>query len=239
MLPPSLTQCHEPRQHAQSVPAAFLRVVLHAQHIAMADIAGDLHLAVDRIGNQILRQKLLGIKRMHIIDERLFFCTDDRIGLCVFQAIPSDVRDLDVRILHADDLSLQQSQPFALFDLIAFLKEHLHAQTDAQQRFSRMGLFFDRFDETGLFQIAHAIAKGADPREDQTVRCGQRRWVLTDLISGLDRIQGVADAVQVAHAIIDDRDHSSTPFVLGSVSSTMRIASRRARPNALKTASTL
>ena len=67
-----------------------------------------------------------------------------------FQAVPSDMRDLDFRIFHEPDLALKQAEPAAFFHFVTFFKEHLHAQADAQQWLALRGFALDRIDQGPL-----------------------------------------------------------------------------------------
>ena len=134
------------------------------------------------------------------------------------QGVPADLRHLEgfvfqVRLQRAD-LAFDKAQALMFAVLIAFFKEQLHSQADAQQGLLRRLLPDDRH-QTGGRELVHGIAKGTHPRQDEPV--GLADGLCIGGHNGLQpqMRQAGAQAEQVAHAVIDDRDHTSSPFVEG------------------------
>ena len=98
--------------------------------------------------------------------------------------------------------------------LIAFFKQQLHPQADAQQRLFG-GFFPEDGHQAGGFQLGHGVAERPHTGQDEPVGRADDRRVGGD--NGLLPQMGQArlQAEQVAHPIINDRDHTSSPFVEG------------------------
>jgi phage tail tape-measure protein len=62
--------------------------------------------------------------------------------------------------------------------------------------------------EAATRQLAHAVADRTDAGEDHAIGAGDDCRVAGDqhLHPGRDMLQGLGDRVQVAHAVVDDRD---------------------------------
>ncbi len=61
-------------------------------------------------------------------------------------------------------------QPLVEPEFDAVGEKQLHADADSQERATFGDDLEDRLDKAGLFQVAHAVAKGADPGQDDTFR---------------------------------------------------------------------
>ena len=156
---------------------------------------------------------------MDVID--IFALTDvseKRVIPYDVQGVPADLRYLEgfvfqVRLQRAD-LAFDKAQALMLAVLIAFFKEQLHSQADAQQGLLRRLLPDDRHQAGGR-ELVHGIAKGTHPRQDEPVSLADGLCIGGHNGLQPQMRQAGAQAEQVAHAVIDDRDHTSSPFVEG------------------------
>ena len=143
----------------------------------------------------------------------------------------------------AHDLARDQPQPLVATELLALVEEHLHADADAEQRLAGGHMGQQRLDETAGAQVADAVAKGADAGEHHLVGRGDIPGIGADPRREAELLEGLLDAAQVAHLIINDIYHSQTYSSLPLLESTPSMrgsrpqASSRARAKALKTAS--
>src|SRR3954468_11576680 len=80
---------------------------------------------------------------------------------------------------------------------------------------------------------------GTDPRENDAIGSRNLFCIRSHNRGRAEPLEGKLDRSDVAVGEIDDGELHSTPLVLGSMSPSHRMASRNARPNALKHASVL
>ena len=168
------------------------------------------------------------------------------------ERVPADVRNLDGVSLASAAQAVAAARragrgPGQLRRFLAALEQPLHAETDAEQRpaFADAGRgwpsIHSRVERRGGAEVADARHDDAASRP--TMSAGD---------AGTNTSAPMAASAflhrgQVAGAVVDERDHSSSiahssPFVLGSIRASrlsFAQATRSARANALNTASIL
>jgi len=89
---------------------------------------------------------------------------------------------------------------------LAFVKEELQAQADAQQGPPSGYCVSDGRDQSGASQIVYRVAKGSYAGQDQPV--GTRYVFSARRHPGryADVREGLLNVTEVAHAIVDDHD---------------------------------
>ena len=119
--------------------------------------------------------------------------------------VPAHVGNL---LSRSDDFphhALEYPQPGNTGVFLAALKQHLQSDTDPQKRFPGGNhLVNDRF-QVPLPQIIHAVAKSADSRQDDLIGPPDLFRITRHRHAGPDFLQGFSGAMQIAHAIINDR----------------------------------
>ena len=118
------------------------------------------------------------------------------------------------------------------------LKEHLQADTDTKKRLVPSGGEHRRAQTTGI-EFAHAVGHRTLTGEHHTFRSGNLPRVSSDdhRFATSHVLQGFRHRAQIAHAIVDNDNAHSEPFVDGirpAMRSSGVTAMRNARPKALK-----
>ena len=156
---------------------------------------------------------------MDVID--VFALTDvleQRVVLYNVQGVPADLRHLQALVrkvgLQRADLALHKAEAFVLTVLVALFKQQLHPEADAQQRLL-FGFFFDDRYKSRRLQLGHGVGKSAHARQDEPIRFADGVRVRSHNGFQPQLLQAGPQAEQVAHAIIDNCDHTSSPFVEG------------------------
>ncbi|MNE64796.1 hypothetical protein D3C80_1602240 [compost metagenome] len=88
--------------------------------------------------------------------------------------------------------------------LLTAAEQQLHAETDAQHRLAPGGSLLHDPVETACAQLLHRIAKRTDARQNNAVRCQNLLSYACHQTCIAESFHGFADAVQVAHAVIDN-----------------------------------
>ena len=130
----------------------------------------------------------------------------------------------------------QQAQAGLALVLVGGLEQELHAQAQPEHGHAGAGAVGEQ-PRPGPAARKRRIASGNAPTPGTTIPSGAR---ISVVVGGEHRgrpdvLERLLDAAAVAHAVVDDRDHVSVPFVDGipvSVGSTAT-AARSARANAL------
>src|SRR6185369_2947194 len=148
------------------------------------------------------------------------------------------MRDLHVGRWQAIALPAHQAEAGQLGSLLASFVQPLHAETDAEQRASFAHAREDGFDPLRPERLRRAEVP--DPRNDDRAGIREIARPLGREERRPQRGERFAYRRQVAGLVVDQGDHSR-PFVLGSIFASrlsFATATRSARANALKTAST-
>ena len=134
------------------------------------------------------------------------------------QGVPADLGHFEGRVGQVGgqraDLPRHQAQPLVDAVFKAAVKQQLHPQADAQQGLLGGSLPDDRDQARGA-EFAHRIPKGAHPRQDDAVGRPDGGGVGGDGGFQPQMPQAGTEAEQVAHPVINDGDHTSSPFVEG------------------------
>src|SRR6185437_15204938 len=173
----------------------------------------------------------------------------ERGALAESNLVPADVRNLQPGRRKPVDPPLQEAEAPRALVLARSLEEQLHAQADAERGCRRGEPLGDQRVELELPEIRHRLRKGPYAGQDHSVGRAHGRVVARN-----DRIcsnpgERLLDRAQIAHPVVEHGDARAdrraeahrTPFVDGTPVSVSSIdtASRRARANALKHASSL
>ena len=81
---------------------------------------------------------------------------------------------------HGDNLPLEQTQALMAAVLVAFFKQQLHAETDAQQGLPLRRLAADKGRHAGVPKFFCRVPEGTDAGQNQPVRLRQFRRVAAD-----------------------------------------------------------
>src|SRR5690242_16395138 len=151
---------------------------------------------------------------------------------------PSDHREAGAAA-HLDDPPWEQTEALVPAVLERFLEQQLVAEADAEHRLAGARQLDDPPAEPSLLEPGERRRERANAGEDDAV-CARELVDITGQPSvGADRDEGALDRADVADAVVDDRDHPSSPFDDGVPRPVTVIASRRASPRALNVASTM
>src|SRR5439155_1499560 len=117
---------------------------------------------------------------------------------------------------------------------------------DAEKRLPGANRPQDRLHEAVPLQIAHAITEGAHARQHHVAGVGDRLRVARDRGAVPDGLEGLVDRLQVAHVVINDRNHAhrlplveSTPLTRASIATAWSRALARALPRTMPMSSTV
>ena len=126
------------------------------------------------------------------------------------QRVPADMRYLLRAALHIGGRNPHHAagnQPQALVqaELLGFIKQHLHAQADAQQRRACGGFLADRLDQPQLFQPGHAVLERTHAGQYQRIGGQHILGLAGHQGFGAKMGKGVLHAQQVRQSIVDDR----------------------------------
>src|SRR5438445_1274212 len=111
-----------------------------------------------------------------------------------------------------DDPPGNHAEPPVRPELFAFAEQELKSQADAEKRLAGANRPQDRLHESVPLQIAHAIAEGAHAGQHHVARVGDRLRVARDRGAVPDGLEGLVDRLQVAHFVINNRNHVSAFF---------------------------
>ena len=93
--------------------------------------------------------------------------------------------------------------------LVSLAREQLQADTDAEQRLAAMAhLLVERFDKSRGAKPRGALAEGPDAWEHDALRLAQILRMRRDDDVAADELQRVPHRMEVAGAVIDDRDRA-------------------------------
>src|SRR5947209_2741035 len=161
--------------------------------------------------------------------ERVFFAPPD--------LIPADLRHAQTRG-EASHATAQETEAGGDAELLRLLKEHLHADADAEQRCAFLDALAHEAVEAALRQSLHARAERADARQHEFRRPAQHALVSADDRLAARRVESLLDRAKVPHAVIYDRHASQVscntsrfltatpprPFLTASLSSSFETA---------------
>ena len=157
--------------------------------------------------------------------------------------LPTHVGDLEPGCLEARDRARQHSDPRCAAVLRRTLEQELKAKADAQHGHAGLDPVGDQRVEPGLAHTPHRARECPHAREDHPGGLARGVRVAGDEALGADALEGLLHRPQVSHPVVENGDSRqvSVPFVLGTPGSSGSIdtASRSARANALKHASTM
>src|SRR5258708_1345142 len=189
-------------------------------------------------GNRHVRRR--GRVRVHEIEVGTVLDPLPQDGVvALLQAAPSDHRKT-LAALHLDHLSRQQPQALVAAVLLRLLEQELVAEAHAQQWLARFSHRRDASAEAVFRELFEGRRKSPNPRKDDSFRLFELFRIRGERGLGPDMRERSLDRADVAHAIVDDRDHPSSPFDDGTPAAPPGdIASRRARPSALNVASAM
>ena len=119
------------------------------------------------------------------------------------------------------------------------VEEQLHAEAYPEEWLARGDLPFELLVESAAPQRSRRVRKGAHAGQHDVRRVREQRPVRAYPRVDAEILERLLHAAQIAHSVIDDRDHSSTPLDEGISSETILTAADIALANALKIASAL
>ena len=157
---------------------------------------------------------------------------EERVRAIDFQSGPAHVRHRHFGPgLQAADDARDEAEHRHAGSLLAGVEQKLLTEADAEKGAAEGA---DRLDQTEVRQPLHGEAGGADPGQDQAFRSGDRIRIGRQVDGRAESFEREPDGGDIPCAVRDNGDLAhKTPLVLGTVSPSMRMACRRARPKAL------
>src|SRR5205823_1225259 len=137
--------------------------------------------------------------------------------------------------LQRPDLAGNDPEAFRV-GFLAALEQQLHAKADAERG---LGQRLEAIAKPELLDALHRMARRADAGQKDAIGTANLGRIGGHDGSHAEPLERQLDRADIAVGQIDDGELHSTPLVLGSTSPSQRMASRSARPNALKQASVL
>ena len=136
--------------------------------------------------------------------------------------------------------SLHHSETFGASGFFARFEKNLHSKTDAEIEPVFCNPLADNIDKSKKLKVLDTPSEGPDAWKHHCRRCLNRRFLPGNNNISTERLKRIGDALQVPHPVVNNGYHS-IPFVDGAPFSfpSLLTAIRKARANALKTASTL
>ena len=173
-----------------------------------------------------------------------------RVGLSYLDGVPAHVRHLEI-VCRGKTQDLPRHQPETLrpAELLALVEQQLQPQADTQKRPLPVHHVPDHIHQPEALKVIHAGVERAHSGQHHPTRLGDTARVTGDLRHEAHPFQPLLDAPQIAHAVVDDRDHLGSsesrtrpyrlPFVEStpSIRSSSPVARSMARANPLKHAS--
>src|SRR5437867_187767 len=163
----------------------------------------------------------------------------------MFHLVPPHVRNLEPG-REAAHRARDHVEALALSELLALGEEELVAETDPEEGAPVVQAAPDGLQQPEGLEGRHGVVERAIAGQHHRLRVADRQRVLGDDGAHAETIEGLLHAAQIAPAVVDDGDHTndpgySVPFVDGTSATRglNRVASARARPTALNTASAI
>jgi len=206
----------EPVQDAQPDGAALLGVELAAQQAAVGHGSAEGVPAVEAVGQAVLGLRGIGGKGVDEVDAvSVAHVLQGRVlpggAVGSLQRVPAHLGNLErppvvVCVGDRPNGAGDQAQPLVLAELLAGGQQHLHTQADAEQGAPCLGRLADGFHQLPPPQFGHRVTECAHPGEDQRPAAANSSRVHGQHRLAPAVLDRTADAVQVAHAVVDDRD---------------------------------
>ena len=119
---------------------------------------------------------------------------------------------------------------------IAALEQQLHAKADAKRGLCQR---HEAITKSESLDPPHRVAGCPNTGENNSIRGCDFFSITSNGRAHAETLESIGDRTDIAVGKVDDGEPHRTPLVLGTTSPSVRIASRKARPNALKQASVL
>ena len=196
----------EVSKDGQSLLAGLLRVKLARHHLALLHRRDELPAVLARRQHPVLVGDVRGgAVRVDKVQPVPGWDVGHEPGVALkVQGVPSDVRDdeaVAAELAHDAGDDAEALHPSAL---LAAVEQQLQAEADAHERLAGRDVVLDGVDEPARREDVHGGPVRADAREDELVRGGDARGV----VHGLDReaqgLDGVANAPNVAGAVVQE-----------------------------------
>ena len=114
--------------------------------------------------------------------------------------------------LHGDHLAPDQTQALVFTILETAVEQHLHTQTDSQQRFLGCRLLLHHISQPGVLQLLRRIPEGAYPRQDDLLCTADLLRISGQPDIRSDPGEGTHQGEDISDAVINDCDHDRSPF---------------------------
>ena len=133
--------------------------------------------------------------------------------------VPADVRQLQALGAQRHDPAAQQAEALGAAELLGALEEQVHPQAQPDDRHARGRALAHERVEAAVAQPPHRLRQRADAGQHEAVGRREHLDVGGQQRLGADALEGLLDRAAVAHAVVDDPDHSvSVPLVDGTPS---------------------
>jgi hypothetical protein len=149
------------------------------------------------------------VKRVHEVN--VIAATDPfekwRVIL-LLEPIPTHVRNLEIFIgAKADHFAGKKVESFLLAELFALGKEQLKSQTNSKKWFLTTHHIANRLDQTKFTEVLHARIKRADAGQNHAACRLNLPEIARHHCFKTDALESLLHAAQIAHAVVDDRNH--------------------------------
>jgi hypothetical protein len=121
--------------------------------------------------------------------------------------VPSHVGDFKFGSAKANDVALEEAKAGDSWGFFAAFKEGLIAKADTEEGAVGLCPFFEGWDETCAVEVFHAVAKGSDSWQDESLAVGEIVGGEDFFVGRVEIGEGFFYASEVAHAVVDDSDH--------------------------------
>src|SRR5262245_60706578 len=196
-------------ENAQAKLLAFFRMELASEERIGRDARSERSAVIRRrrYDGAVVRNDVEGMNKIDIVAAGDSF-QKRRVGF-LFDAVPAHVRHFEIFAgAKAHNFSGKEIKPLLPSEFLALGKKQLEAETDAEEGFFLLHDLANRLDQAELAEIFHAGVESANtgqhdsPRRENLARIARHQGVEADAL------QALLHTAQIAHAVIDDRDHA-------------------------------
>ena len=135
--------------------------------------------------------------------------------LADLDGVPAHVRDLEPRRLDLLHHAVDEAETFGPRALLAAVEEDLQADADAEQRLAGGDRLLEHGDQAALFEVLHAVAKGADARQHDLRGLADHAFVTRHADVRAERDERLLGAEEIADAVINDCNHGILLLTIG------------------------
>lgn len=125
--------------------------------------------------------------------------------------------DFQPRVAEFRNCAGEQPKTIVEAIFLAVLEEHLHSQTNAEDRYACIGGGENGAVEMERTGAGHGIGKRADAGEDDVVGGGKGGGGVGDEAGDGKKFERLLDAAEIAHAVVEDGNHGGKHLLEGKI----------------------